>query len=108
MRHREGRIVDTRASHVELEKYNEKYDRLASEKMNRVDSTVQKQKLTQRSSQYRGKPKGSRKETEAERMRRIALERKQKHMTIQVPDEITVGELALRLKATAARGQSRS
>ena len=102
VRHREGRIVDTRASHVELEKYNEKYDRLASEKMNRVDSTVQKQKLTQRSSQYRGKPKGSRKETEAERMRRIALERKQKHMTIQVPDEITVGELALRLKATAA------
>ena len=101
VRRSEGRIVDTRASHVELEKYNEKYDRLASEKM-KVDNTVQKQKLTQRSSQYRGKPKGSRKETEAERMRRIALERKQKHMTIQVPDEITVGELALRLKATAA------
>ena len=101
VRRSEGRIVDTRASHVELEKYNEKYDRLASEKM-KVDNTVQKQKLTQRSSQYRGKPKGSRKETEAERMRRIALERKQKHLTIQVPDEITVGELALRLKATAA------
>ena len=101
VRRPEGRIVDTRASHVELEKYNEKYDRLASEKM-KVENTVQKQKLTQRSSQYRGKPRNSRKETEAERMRRIALERKQKHMTIQVPDEITVGELALRLKATAA------
>ncbi len=98
---RRQRIVDTRASHVELEKYNEKYDRLASEKI-KVENTVQKQKLTQRSSQYRGKPKTSRKETEAERLRRIALERKQKQMTVLIPDEITVGELALRLKATAA------
>ncbi len=97
----QGRIVDTRSSNVELEKYNEKYDRLASEKV-KVDNTVQKQKLTQRSSQYRGKPRNSRKETEAERLRRIAQERKQKHMTITVPDEITVGELAMRLKATAA------
>ena len=63
---------------------------------------VQKQKLTQRSSQYRGKPRNARRETEAERLRRIAQERKQKKLTIQVPDEITVGELALRLKATAA------
>ena len=97
----QGRIVDTRSSNVELEKYNEKYDRLASEKV-RNENTVQKQKLTQRSSQYRGKPRTSRKETEAERLRRIAQERKQKQMTISVPDEITVGELALRLKATAA------
>ena len=96
-----GRIVDTRSSHVELDKYNEKYDRLASEKIN-TTNTVQKQKLTQRSSQYRGRPKNSRKETESERLRRIALERKAKPITIQIPDEITVGELALRLKATAA------
>ena len=96
-----GRIVDTRASHVDIERYNEKYDRLASEKI-KTDNVVQKQKLTQRSSQYRNKPKNSRKETEAERLRRIALERQKKQMTIVVPDEITVGELALRLKATAA------
>lgn len=100
-RRSEGRVVDTRASNVELEKYNEKYDRLASEKL-KMENVVQKQKLTQRSSQYRGKPKNARRETEAERLRRIAQERKQKKMTIQVPDEITVGELALRLKATAA------
>ncbi|MBW7572867.1 translation initiation factor IF-2 [Caproiciproducens faecalis] len=97
----EGRIVDTRTSHVELDKYNEKYDRLASEKINTAN-TVQKQKLTQRSTQYRGKPRNSRKETESERLRRIALERKAKPITIQIPEEITVGELALRLKATAA------
>ena len=97
----QGRIVDTRTSNVNMDRYNEKYDRLASEKV-KTDNIVQKQKLTQRSSQYRGKPKGARRETEGERLRRIALERKQKHMTITVPDEITVGEFALRLKATAA------
>lgn len=96
-----GRIVDTRASHVDMERYNEKYDRLASEKV-KTENIVQKQKLTQRSSQYRGKPRNSRKETESERLRRIAQERKQKQMTITVPEEITVNELALRLKATAA------
>ncbi len=96
-----GRIVDTRTSQVNMDRYNEKYDRLANEKV-KTDNTVNKQKLTQRSSQYRGKPKHSRKETEAERLKRIQLERQKKQMTISVPDEIVVSELALRLKATAA------
>ena len=97
----EGRVVDTRASHVELDKYNEKYDRLASEKV-KTENIVQKQKITQRSSQYRGKPRNARRETEAERLRRIAMERKAKPITVTLPDEITVGELASRLKATVA------
>ena len=97
-----GRIVDTHASHVNMDRYNEKYDRLASEKVRPNDSTIRKQKLTQRSSQYRGRPRYSRKETETERLRRIALERKNKPITVQIPEQITVGELALRLKATAA------
>lgn len=97
----EGRIVDTRASNVNIDRYNEKYDRLANEKI-RTDNVVQKQKLTQKSSQYRNKPKHAKRETEAERLKRIQLERQKKQMTIQVPDEITVGEFALRLKATAA------
>ena len=97
-----GRIVDTHASSVELDRYNEKYDRLASEKVRSPDSTVKKQKLTQRSARYRGRPRNARRETESERLRRIALERKNKPITIQIPEQITVGELALRLKATAA------
>ena len=96
----QGRIIDTRSANVNIDKYNEKYDRMASEKY-RSENTVQKQKITQKS-QQRGKPRNSRKETEAERLRRIAMERKAKPITIQIPDEITVGELALRLKATAA------
>ncbi len=97
----EGRIVDTRASNVNIDRYNEKYDRLANEKIS-TDKVMQKQKLTQKSSQYRNKPKNAKRETEAERLKRIQMERQKKQMTIQVPDEITVGEFALRLKATAS------
>lgn len=98
---REKKIIDTRAVVVDIEKYNEKYDRLAAEK-GKNENTVHKQKITQRSSQYRGRPKNARRETEAERLKRIAAERKSKPLTITIPDEITVGELASRLKATAA------
>lgn len=97
---RDKKIIDTRAAVVDVERYNEKYDRLASEKI-KTENTVRKQKITQRS-QQRGKPRNSRKETEAERLKRIAAERKSKPITVTIPDEITVSELALRLKATAA------
>lgn len=103
IRRPEGRIVDTHASHVELDRYNEKYDRLASEKVKSADNTVHKQKLTQRRNRpYRGRWRNSHRETEAERLRRIAQERKAKPITVQIPEHITVGELAMRLKATAA------
>jgi len=61
---------------------------------------VGKQKIHQRSKHYR-KPQGKR-ETEAERLKRIAAERKSKTLKITVSDTITVGELAVRLKATSA------
>ncbi len=95
-----SRVINTRSSNVDIERYNEKYDRMASEKMHNVN-TVSKQKITQRS-QQKGKPRNSRKETEQERLRRIEKDRKTKPITVQIPDEITVGELALRLKARAA------
>ncbi len=94
-----GRIIDTRAAVIDIERYNEKYDNLASEKI-KTENTVSKQKINQKS-QRRGKPKNSRKETEAERLKRIAAERKSKPITVSIPDEIVVSELALRLKATA-------
>lgn len=94
-----GKVVDTRAATVNIDKYNEKYDKLASERV-KTDNVVQKQKLNQRS-QQRYKKRGKR-ETEQERLRRIAMERKAKPMTVTLPEEIAVGELAHRLKATAA------
>ena len=69
--------------------------------MRSTDNTVKKQKFTNRSQKQKGRRQGK-KETEQERLKRIALERKQKQMTIQIPDEIVVQELALRLKATVA------
>lgn len=100
---RKRRIIDTRAINVDVERYNQKYDDLAnaSSKMRSTDNTVKKQKFTNRSQKQKGRRQGKR-ETEQERLKRIALERKQKQMTIQIPDEIVVQELALRLKATVA------
>ncbi|MBQ9742413.1 MAG: translation initiation factor IF-2 [Ruminococcus sp.] len=97
----EGKVVDTRGSYVNVERYNEKYDRMAYDKV-RSDSNMSKakQKINQRS-QQRGKHRSAKRETEQQRMDRIAQERKNKPITIKIPDEITVQELALRLKATA-------
>ena len=64
---------------------------------------VKKQKLKQKSQQYRKQGmRSGKKETEAERLKRIAAERAKKPPVITVGDEITVGELASRLKMTAA------
>lgn len=98
---KERKIVDTRQVVVDVERYNEKYDRLASEKIKSENQTAHKQKINQRS-QQRGKQRRGKRETEQERLNRIAMERKKKPITVSIPDEIQVGELALRLKATAA------
>lgn len=96
----QGKVINTRIENVNIDKYNEKYDRIASEKV-KTDNSVNKQKITQKS-QQRNKFKNAKRETEAERLKRIAEERKAKPITVMIPDEITVGELASRLKATAA------
>ncbi len=98
----ERRTVDTRKPQmVASNKYDEKFDVMAqtSSRVRGDGGGIKKQKINQRSKQQYRKPR--RKETESERLARIQMERKQKHATIQVGDTITVGELALRLKATA-------
>lgn len=95
-----GKVINTRIENVNIDKYNEKYDRIASEKI-KTDNTSNKQKIVQKS-QQRNKFKNAKRETEAERLKRIAEERKAKPITVSIPEEITVGELASRLKATAA------
>ena len=94
------RVVDTRSSNVNIDRYNEKYDRLADQKV-KTDNMVNKQKFTNRNQQRRGQQRKGKRETEAQRLQRIAQERKAKHITIEVPEEITVGEFALRLKVSA-------
>ena len=99
----ERRTVDTRKpQQMASNKYDEKFDMMA-QTSNRVrgdGGAIKKQKINQKSKQQYKKPR--RKETEAERLKRIDMERKKKQATIQVGDVITVGELAARLKATSA------
>ena len=98
----ERKHVDTRSSNVDLEKYNERYEQTApANKMRDMGSS--KQKIKQKSQQYRKQGmRSSKRETEAERLKRIAAERAKKQLVIKVPDEITVGELASMLKMTAS------
>ncbi len=99
----ERRTVDTRSVQTNIgNKYDEKFDVMA-QTSNRVrgdGGAIKKQKINQKSQQYK-KPQ-RRRETEAERLNRIQMERKQKQMTITVGETITVSELATRLKATVA------
>lgn len=97
----EIRHIDTRTSNVNIDKYNEKYECIAPANTMR-DNFSRKQKIKQKSQDYR-RPQGAKRETEADKMRRLQLERiKKTPITVTVGDEITVGELAAALKKTAA------
>ncbi len=97
----EIRHVDTRTSNVNIDKYNEKYESIAPANSMK-DNYSRKQKIKQKSQDYR-RPQGAKRETEADKMRRMQLERiKKTPITVTVGDEITVGELAAALKKTAA------
>ena len=101
----ERRTVDTRAGNVELDKYNERYENIAPANNGmQSDKSVNKQKLKQRSTQYRKQGmRSSRRETEAQRLARIAAERAKKpQIVVKIPDEIVVSDLAAMLKMTAA------
>ena len=95
------RHVNTRTVDVNLDKYNEHYEEIAPQAAGRPDSQQRKQKLKQKS-QTKNKAKFSTKrETEAEKLQRLALERARKQqLKVLIPDEITVSELASRLKVT--------
>ncbi len=97
----EFKKVDTRTSNVNLDKYNDKYENIAPASTMR-DNIQRKQKIKQKSHDYR-RPQGVKRETEADKLRRLQLEKiKKTPITVTVGDEITVGELAAALKKTAA------
>ncbi|NCC07634.1 MAG: translation initiation factor IF-2 [Clostridia bacterium] len=100
--------IDTRTTDVNLDKFNEKYTDLAAAKP--VDTrrknvpTSKKQKFGNRNNNRRPQPFQKKRETEFERLQRIQLEKARKaQLKVSIPDEITVGELASRLKVNAAQ-----
>ncbi len=96
------KTVDTRGSYVELDKYNERYETIAPAGKMNSDNFQRKQKITQKSQNKNKGGYGSKRETEAQKLKRLELERARKQqLKVQIPDEIVVSELATRLKVTA-------
>ena len=100
--------VDTRTVDMNVDRFDARYDDLASTKNteNRRKPTPQgnKQKFTQRGQRQRQQFQKGKRETEFERLQRIQLEKaRNAQLKISIPDEITVGELAARLKQQAGK-----
>ena len=97
------RTVDTRGSYVDLDKYNQRYEQMASSgKYGKDNYSSKKQKINQKSAQRNKQKYSSKKETEQDKLRRLELERARKQqLKVLIPDTIVVSELAARLKVTA-------
>lgn len=94
--------IDTRGNYVELDKYNEKYEKIAPQTRPGKDNYSKKQKLTQKSAGRNRQQYSNKRETETEKIRRLELERARKQqLKVLIPEEIVVSELAIRLKVTA-------
>ena len=100
-------VVDTRkATNVNLDKYDEKLQDMADAR----SSGKRDQQAPQGKEKFRNKQRrdnnfnsNKRKQEEADRLRKLRLEViKKTPVTVQIPDEISVGELASRMKTTGA------
>ena len=101
-------VVDTRkATNVNLDKYDEKLQDMADARSSgKRDQQAPQGKEKFRSNKQRRDnnfASNKRKQEEADRLRKLRLEViKKTPVTVQIPDEISVGELASRMKKTGA------
>jgi len=103
----EKKVVDTRkGGDVNLAKYDERLESFTDQRrQDRERDRGGKQKFQNRGGKGRtGQNFGSkRRQEEQDRMRRLQLEiAKKAPLTVKIPDEIGVGELAMRMKKTGA------
>ena len=101
------KIVDTRkGGDVNLAKYDERLEDLGGERGARMQRQQRsgKEKIRTNNQRRGGMTfSNKRKQDEAERMRRLQLEiAKKAPVKVMIPDEISVGELASRMKKTGA------
>ena len=98
------RVVDTRTSDVDLSKYDDRYNDHYYSILNGGDSKAQKQKLKKQDNKGQNQKSAKDKERAAqEKIKKMEAERaRNKQLEITVPEEITVSELASRMKKTAA------
>ncbi len=102
----EKRVVDTRGgAAVNIEKYNEKFEDMGDAKVGNNNSMRRgnKEKIQSKSKQRGQQPSNKRRQEERDKMQRLQLEiaRKQQ-LKVEIPEEISVGELATRMKKSAA------
>ena len=106
-RKRERRVVDTSAVQVNSARFAD-VDNLVSERVQNFQGGKQRiggGKGKQQNKQQNNKFKGNKsRNEEQEKMRRLQMEVARKApLTVKIPDEITVGELASRMKKTAGQ-----
>ena len=101
-RKRERRVIDTSAVTVNADRYDDRVDSLVSERVQNYSSG--KQKIGNKNKKQQAKKFGTKNRSEEqEKMRRLQLEiAKKAPLVVKIPNEITVGELASRMKKTAA------
>ena len=104
----EKRVVDTRGgAAVNIEKYNEKFEDMAGAKANQQNlRRNNKEKIQSKSKQRSNNSQAAsakKRQEERDKMNKLQLEiAKKQQLKVEIPDEIAVGELASRMKKTAA------
>ncbi len=99
------KIVDTRkGGDVNLAKYDQRLEELGGQRGDRMAQRSGKEKIRSNNQRKGNQPfSNKRRGDEAEKMRRLQLEiAKKAPVKVQIPDEISVGELASRMKKTGA------
>ncbi len=101
-RKKERRVVDTSRVVVNAERFDDRVDALVPEKAEKY--TSKKERVGNKNNKKRSNNFGNkRRDEEQEKMRRLQLEiAKKAPVKVSIPDEISVGELASRMKKTGA------
>lgn len=96
------KVIDTRSTSVDLSKYDEKLEKYASDNTSpKFDNNDSRQKLKKQN--QKGNTKSDKERRGMQKMKQNKQQKPVKQqLSITVPDEITVGELAAKLKVTAA------
>ena len=101
----EKKLVDTRkGGDVNLAKYDQRLEELGGQRGERMSQKGGKEKFRNNKNRQGGQMfSNKRRQDEAEKMRKLQLEiAKKAPVKVQIPDEISVGELASRMKKTGA------
>ena len=102
-RKKERRVVDTSRVTVNADRFDDRVDELVPEKAQKY--TSKKVRVGNKNNKRGGNFGNKRRNEEQEKMRRLQLEiAKKAPVKVSIPDEISVGELASRMKKTGAEG----